>query len=335
MRNVLRVGVIGYGYWGPNLVRSFQDTPGCLVSAICDLEEQRLALAHSRHPHIRPTMDSSEIVGSPDIDLVVVATPISTHFGLTFAALSAGKHALVAKPLASKVEEAEELIALARQQNRMLLTDHTFLYTPAVRKMRELLLSGEIGEPYYYDSTRVNLGLVQSDVSVLWDLAAHDLSMLDFLFAQKPVSISARAVAHIGSRETVAYLFVRFAGSLVAHINVNWLAPRKVRLVFIGGSRKMIVYDDNEPSEKVKVYDRGVLLQGHTERSMLIEYRTGDMFAPQIGNVEALRLEAQHAVDCIRTGAEPMTGGDHALRVVRMLAAAELSLRHDGREIAL
>lgn len=331
---MLRVGAIGYGYWGPNVVRNFQDLPGATVVAVCELDERRRAAAQSRHPHLRATADAAELIAAADVDLVVVTTPVGTHFDLARAALMAGKHVLVAKPLARTVPEAEELVALAAESRRLLAVDHTFVYTSAIRRMRDLVVAGDIGEPYYYDSTRVNLGLVQSDVNVLWDLATHDLAILDFLFGREPVGVAARAVAHVGARETVAYLFLRFSGSLVAHVNVNWLAPRKVRTIFVGGSRRMIVYDDNDPSEKVKVYDKGVLLEGAVDRARaLVQYRTGDMFAPQVENVEALRVECQHLLDCVERGETPVTGGAHALRVVRWLAAAERSLAEGGREV--
>lgn len=329
------VGVIGYGYWGPNVVRNFQDLEGATVHAICDTNPQRNHAVRHRYPHVRVTADAAQLIADPSVDLVVVTTPISTHYELTRASLEASKHVFVAKPLATSEGEAQELIALAERKQRLLLVDHTFVYTPAVQKIRELVAS-ELGEPYYYDSTRISLGLIQHDVSVLWDLATHDMAILDYLFTQRPISVSARAVTHVGNQETVAYILVTFEGSLVAHINVNWLAPRKVRTVLIGGSKKMIVYDDNEPSEKVKVYDRGVLLKGQIERApTLVQYRTGDMFSPQVENREALAIECQHALDCIEKGTKPITGGAHALRVVRLLAAAERSLRSGGTDVRL
>ena len=333
---MIRVGVIGYGYWGPNLVRNFQETPGSTVEVVCDSDPARLAVAQKRYPHLRVTREAEELLRDSSVDLVAVMTPVTTHFALARAALEAGKHALVAKPLATSVEQAEELVTLAERQHRVVAVDHTFVYTPAAHKIREIIQSGELGEVYYFDSTRVNLGLIQNDVNVVWDLAAHDISLLDFLFREKPVSVAARAVSHVGSHETIAYLFVQFAGTLVAHMHVNWLAPQKIRMIFIGGSRKMIVYDDNEPSEKVKIYDRGVLLNSGADRhTTLVQYRTGDMLAPQIPTTEALRIECQHLLECIQQGTTPLTGGAHALNVVQLLVAAQQSIRQGGREVRL
>lgn len=333
---MIRVGVIGYGYWGPNIVRNFQDLSDARVVAVSDLDEQRLAVAVNRYPHLSVTQVARELIEDPELDLIVVTTPASTHYALAKQALETDHHVLVAKPLATTVEHAEELLETAVARSRVLAVDHTFVYNPAVGKIRELVRSGEIGEPYYYDSTRVNLGLIQNDANVLWDLATHDFSILDFVFAQRPVTVSARAFAHIGVHETVAYIFCRFEEDLVAHINVNWLAPTKVRLILVGGSRRMIVYDDNDPMEKVRVYDRGVLLDESIEREpVLVQYRTGDMFAPWIGSEEALRVECEHMIGCIERGCAPMTDGAHALRVVRLLEAAERSMRENGREIPL
>jgi len=331
-----RVGVIGYGYWGPNLVRNFQEAPEATVQVVCDKDPARLAVAQKRYPHLRLTRDAQDVFRDAAVDLVAVMTPISTHFDLAKAALEAGKHVLVAKPLTMSLDQAERLVALAEKHRRMLAVDHTFVYAPAVRTLREIVRRGDLGEIYYYDSTRVNLGLIQHDVNVIWDLAAHDVSILDFLFDDRPVSVAARGVSHVGAHETLAYLFVQFAGMLVAHIHVNWLAPQKVRMVLVGGSRKMIVYDDNEPSEKLKVYDRGVLLGKAVDRdTTLVQYRTGDMLAPQIPTTEALRIECEHLLDCIRQGTTPLTGGAHAVNVVRMLEAAQQSIRQGGQEVRL
>jgi len=333
---MIRVGVIGYGYWGPNLVRNFQENAGSTVEMVCDSDGARLAVAQKRYPHLRVVRAAQELVNDASVDLVAVMTPVSTHYNLAKVAIKAGKHVLVAKPLATTLAQAEELVDLAEKHRRVLAVDHTFVYTPAIRKIREIITTGGLGEVYYYDSTRVNLGLIQNDVNVIWDLAAHDISILDFLFSEKPVSLTARAVSHVGSHETIAYVFVQFAGSLVAHMHVNWLAPQKVRMIFIGGSQKMIVYDDDEPSEKVKVYDRGVLLDSATDRhTTLVQYRTGDMLAPQIPNTEALRIECQHLLECIEHGTTPITGGTHALNVVRLLEAAQRSIRQGGQEVRL
>ena len=331
---MIRVGVIGYGYWGPNIVRNFQENPHAHVEMVCDQNPARLNEARKRYPHLVVTPNPADLLKASTIDLLAITTPVTTHAELVRASIVAGKHVLVAKPLAKTAEQAEKLVALADRHHRILAVDHTFVYSPAVQKIQEIVAGGEMGEIYYYDSTRVNLGLIQSDVNVIWDLAAHDLSILDFIFRAKPVSISARAIPHVGTHETVAYLFIKFSDAMVAHLNVNWLAPRKVRTVYLGGSRKMIVYDDNEPSEKVKVYDRGALLtDGADRRTLLIQYRTGDMVAPQIPSTEALQIECQHLIGCIHKGVTPITGGIHAITIVRLLEAAEQSIREGSREV--
>lgn len=335
---MIKMAVIGYGYWGPNLVRNFMEVPGSRVVAVSDLRSDRLAQVHARFPTIRATTDYRELLADPTIDAVAIATPVSTHFGMALQALEAGKHVLVAKPLAATVEEAERLLDAAARRQRVLMVDHTFIYTPAVCKIRELVNGNLLGQLYYYDSVRVNLGLFQHDVNVLWDLAVHDLAIMDYVLKTLPCAVSATGMAHVpGQQEDVAYLTCFFEGSLIAHFHVNWLAPVKVRRTLIGGDRRMIVYDDLEPSEKVKVYDKGITLSNELEGmyQLLVGYRTGDMWAPQLSLIEALRVEAVHFLECIEQHREPLTDGQAGLRVVRILKGASLSLAQQGRPVEL
>lgn len=335
---MVRVGVIGYGYWGPNLVRNFFETSDRFaVTTVSDQDAARLAVAKSRYPSIATTLDATDIIQSPQTDAVAIATPVSTHFQLARQSLLAGKHVFVEKPLASTVREAEELVELAAARNLVLMVDHTFVYTGAVRKMRELVAAGVLGELYYYDSTRVNLGLFQHDVNVIWDLAVHDLSILDYVVAEQPCAVSATGVSHIpGKVENLAYVTMFFESSLMGHLNVNWLAPVKVRRTLLGGSKKMVVYDDVEPSEKIKIYDKGVDV-GETEDiyRRLISYRSGDVLAPQLDITEALRTEASEFADSIEQNRRPLTDGEAGLRVVRILAAATQSMQLRGRLITI
>jgi predicted dehydrogenase len=268
----------------------------------------------------------------------VIATPVSSHYELALAALRAGKHVLVEKPLAAKSDQARRLIDEAAARKLVLLVDHTFVYTDAVRKIRELIASGQLGEIYYYDAVRVNLGLFQHDVNVIWDLAIHDLSIMDYVLPEKPVAVSATGISHIpGQPENVAYITLFFSGAQIAHVHVNWLTPVKVRHTLIGGSEKMILYDDLEPSEKLKVYDKGISVTPRQEDvyKLLVSYRSGDMWAPRLDNTEALQTEAQHFIECIANGSQPDTDGLAGLRMVKMIEAAETSLRDRGRLIDL
>jgi predicted dehydrogenase len=335
---MIGIGVIGYGYWGPNLVRNFVEVPGASVLSVSDLNPKRLELVRSRYPTIETTTDLSELLSDPRIDAVAIATPISTHFDLALRALRAGKHVLVEKPLATTSEQALRLLEEATRRNLVLMVDHTFVYTGAVRKIKELVMSQRLGDIYYYDSARINLGLFQHDVNVLWDLAVHDLSIMDYVLGAQPRAVCATGVNHIsGEPANIAYLTLFFDGSLIAHIHVNWLSPVKVRRTLIGGSRNMIVYDDLEPSEKVKVYDRGIAVNNHTEKlyEMLIGYRTGDMWSPQLDTTEALRVEANHFVRCIEGSELPITDGQAGLRVVEILEAATQSMARRGRLVEL
>lgn len=337
---MIRIGVIGYGYWGPNLVRNCFEAPGVQVACVSDLRQDRLAMVSSRYPTVRTTRDSHELIQDPSIDAVAIATPVSTHYELALRALQEGKHVLVEKPLASDTDQVQHLMDVAQKRNRVLLVDHTFVYTGAVRKIRELVESGGLGEIYYYDSVRVNLGLFQHDVNVLWDLAVHDLSIMDYVLPFRPRAVSTTGLSHVpGGTENIAYLTLFFEGSQIAHIHANWLAPVKLRRTLIGASRKMIVYDDIEQSEKIKLYDKGITLNNHQNPEklyqMLVGYRTGDMLAPQIDGTEALRREIEHFLRCIQQQEEPITGGSAGLRVVEILQAASQSMAQRGRPVEL
>ena len=335
---MIRVGIVGYGYWGPNLVRNFSDAPNTVVTAVSDMSQDRLSVVARRYPGVQTTTRVEELLDNPAVDAVAIATPVSTHFDLGMMALRAGKHVLIEKPMTTTSEQGIALIDEAERRNLVLMVDHTFVYTGAVRKIRELISSGRIGEPYYYDSARVNLGLFQHDVDVIWDLAVHDLSIMDYVLNARPCAVAATGMSHVAGRpENIAYLTAFFEKNLIAHINVNWLSPVKIRRTLIGGSKQMIVYDDMEPSEKVKVYDKGITITNGPESvyKMLIGYRTGDMYAPQFDMGEALRLEAQHFGECIENGKQPLTDGYAGLRVVQMLEAATQSMKKQGALVEL
>lgn len=334
---MLRVGVIGYGYWGPNLVRNFQESDVSCVTMVSDLDEARLDLVRTRYPSVRTTVEHRALITSDSVDAVVIATPVHTHFDLAMSALKAGKHAFVEKPLTQTSDQARELIAEAQARGLVLLVDHTFVYTGAVRKLRELVTSGELGDIYYYDSKRVNLGLFQPDVNVIWDLAVHDLAIMAYVFQQQPIAVSATGISHVrGKPANVAYLSVYFETQMMAHVNVSWLSPVKLRQTLVGGDRKMVVYDDLEPSEKIKVYDKGIELTSRESiYETLVGYRTGDMWAPKLDATEALSREARHFVDCVENGVAPESGGEAGLYVVRILEAATTSMEGRGAPVEL
>lgn len=335
---MLDIAVVGHGYWGPNIVRNFMHIPTSQVRTVCDLDADKLNSIQSLYPGVHTTTNYQELLDDAELDAIAIVTPVSTHFKLVDAAIEAGKHILVTKPLTNSSEEARALIEKAQAKKLVLMVDHTFVYTGAVRKMQELILANELGEIYYYDSTRVNLGLFQHDVNVLWDLAVHDLTIMDYVLDQRPTGVAATGVNHVpGEPENVAYLTVFFENSLIAHINVNWLAPVKVRQTLIGGSERMIVYNDLEPSEKIRVYDRGV--EYHTDPEniyeMLISYRSGDMWSPHLDPTEALRTEALHFIECVEHGKTPVTDGEAGYRVVKILEAADKSMAANGQLVEL
>ena len=335
---MIGVGVIGYGYWGPNLVRNFMGAQGSAVVAVCDLREERLSPLRKIYPTLRTSNNTAELIQDRAVDAVVIATPVSSHFELAMAALRAGKHVLVEKPLASNSDQARKLIDEAGARKLVLMVDHTFVYTEAVRKIRELIASNALGQIYYYDAVRVNLGLFQHDVNVIWDLAIHDLSIMDYVLPSRPVAVSATGISHVpGQPENVAYITLFFPDTQIAHVHVNWLTPVKVRHTLIGGSEKMILYDDLEPSEKVKVYDKGITVTPGPEAvyKMLVSYRSGDMWAPRLDNTEALHTEALHFINCVENGRQPETDGQAGLRMVSMMEAAERSLRGRGELVEI
>ncbi|HEX5705393.1 MAG TPA: Gfo/Idh/MocA family oxidoreductase [Pyrinomonadaceae bacterium] len=329
------IGVIGCGYWGPNLLRNFAENEAAHLRWICDPDEARLNAMGRRYPAARTTTDYQKLLADRELDAVAVVTPVGTHYPITKAALLAGKHVLVEKPLTSTAREAEELIALAEQNRLTLMVDHTFVYTGAVRKMKEILKSGELGDLLYFDSVRINLGLFQRDINVLWDLAPHDLSIMDYLIERQPIGVSALGSCHIEPGiENIAYLVMKFADDFIAHFHFNWLAPVKIRRTLIAGARKMILYDDIEPTEKVRVYDKGVTANRVGDREAdyqtLVSYRTGDVWAPKLDATEALHHVVAEFLDSIHSARRPLTDGEAGLRVVRILEAAQESIKQDG-----
>ena len=327
----MNFGVIGYGYWGPNVVRNLTSLDGSQVLAIAEMSAAARKRAQKAHPGITVTADASEVMASPDIDAVAVITPVWTHYELAKAALENGKHVFVEKPFTSNTEQGEKLIELARRKNLKIMVDHTFLFTGAVRKISQLLDDDALGKLYYYDSTRVNLGLFQHDINVLWDLAPHDLSIMDYVIKTTPEAIVATGEKHLNCHEDVAYMTVYFPEKVIAHINVNWLSPVKVRTTLIGGEKRMLVWNDLEADEKVKVYDKGVNITNREGvYDLLVSYRSGDMWSPQLEQVEALRQELTYFVDCISNNKEPFNDGCAGLRVVKMLEAASESLSKRG-----
>src|SRR5437773_4152039 len=333
---MMRIGVIGYGYWGPNIVRNFHTHEGSEVALVCDKNAKAAERLRKAHPSIPFTTDPMDILTSPRIDAVAVVTPVWTHFELAKAALENGKHVFVEKPFTCSVAQGEELIELADRKNLQIMVDHTFLFTGAVRKIRQLVEEGALGDLYYYDSLRVNLGLFQHDINVIWDLAPHDLSIMDYLIKETPEAIVATGQTHLNGFEDVAFITLYFPNKVIAHINVNWLSPVKVRTTLIGGEKKMLVWNDLEADEKIKIYDRGVQITNRQGLyDLLVNYRSGDMWAPQLEQVEALRQELAYLVDCISNDQTPMNDGSAGLRVVKMLEAASESLHKRGALVYL
>ena len=332
----MKFGVIGYGYWGPNVVRNLVSLEDCQVLAIAEMSPAARERAQKAYPGINVTPDASDVYLSAEIDAVAVVTPVWTHYELAKAALVNGKHVFVEKPFTSNAAQAEELINLAQKKNLKIMVDHTFLFTGAVKKIWKLLEEGTLGKLYYYDATRVNLGLFQHDINVLWDLAPHDLSIMDYLIKTGPEAIVATGQKHLNGHEDVAYMTLYFPEKVIAHINVNWLSPVKVRTTLIGGERRMLVWNDLEADEKIKVYDRGVdITSREGVYELLVNYRSGDMWAPQLEQAEALRQELSYFVDCISSGQEPLNNGCAGLRVVKMLEAATESLNKRGALVYL
>src|ERR1051326_6368694 len=335
-RDVVKFGVIGYGYWGPNVVRNLDQLDKADVLALCDLSAAAREKAQKAYPHIEISSDPTELLSSTEIDAIAVVTPVWTHYELAKAALENGKHVFVEKPFTSNTAQAEELIELAAKKNLKIMVDHTFLFTGAVRKIRQLLDENALGKLYYYDSTRVNLGLFQHDVNVIWDLAPHDLSIMDHLIQQRPEAIVATGQCHLNGFEDIAFITVYFPDNVIAHINVNWLSPVKVRTTLIGGEKKMLVWNDQAADEQVKVYDKGVSVTSREGMyNLLVNYRSGDMWAPRLERAEALTHELAYFVDCIIKNETPMNDGHAGTRVVKMLEASTQSLRQRGKMVYL
>ncbi len=333
---MIKIGVIGYGYWGPNLVRTFAEAQHGTVVAVSDLDPKKLAQVNKRYPAVKTTNNFQDLLRDPEIDAVAIATPVSTHFEFGMAALKAGKHLWLEKPMTETSLQARKLVDEAAKRNLTLFVDHTFVYTGAVRKMGDVIRSGDLGRVYYYDSIRVNLGLFQRDVNVISDLAVHDFSILDYLLGEHPVAISASGINHFpGTPENLAYITLFYDSGTIAHVNVSWLAPVKVRQILLGGSKKMITYDDLEPSEKVKIYDKGISFTEDPKQiqEMRVGYRTGDMMAPKLDGTEALRLAGDHFIDCIINKKTPQTDGSLGLRVVELIEAATSSMRGRGETV--
>ncbi len=333
---MLRIGVIGYGYWGPNIVRNFNAIDGATVISLCDLNEAALGKARKLYPSLTASTDVQAVLSSKDIDAVAIITPVYTHYELAKMALQNGKHVFVEKPFTSTVAQAEELVELAGKKKLQIMVDHTFLFTGAVRKIKQLIDEGQLGKLYYYDSMRVNLGLFQHDVNVVWDLAPHDFAIMDYVVPEKPLALSATGEVHYNGFEDVAYVTVYCDNSVIAHFNVNWLSPVKVRNTLIGGDKKMLVWNDLEADEKVKIYDKGVdIMTRESVYDLLVSYRSGDAWVPRIAQIEALKAEAEYFVDCVQNNKAPINDGISGLRVVKMLEATNASIKNKGRLIEL
>lgn len=332
---MVRIGIIGYGYWGPNLVRNFSQLAEARVVFVCDKNASRLESVKQFYPHIQTATDYSQIIKSSDIDAVCVATPLDTHYQIAKEVLLSGKHVLVEKPFASSVKEAEELTEIAQSKNLTLMVDHTFIYTGAISKIKDLIDRGELGKIYYFDSERINLGLLRSDANVIWDLATHDISIINYLFHdQKPISVSATGSSHVlNKKEEMAHITLRHEGGLISHIHVSWLSPVKLRKILVGGDKKMVLYDDVEPVEKIRIYDKGIDINPEQITAFNPLYRGGDIVIPKIDQSEALKKLSEHFVDCIKNKKTPLTNGQQGVEVLRILEAIEKSLDLNGQLI--
>jgi predicted dehydrogenase len=338
--SMVGIGVVGCGYWGPNLIRNFSKVLGCRLVAVADADPCKLETIERLYPTVRTSRTAQTLFDDARIDAVAIATPISTHYALAKQALQQGKHILIEKPMTATVAQSEELIELAERNHRVLMVDHTFIYTGAVRKIRHLIESGELGEIYYYDSVRVNLGLFQHDMNVLWDLAPHDFAIMSYLLGKDSVGVSAIGTSPVRwdgwSQESISYVSVELEHGPLAHFHLNWLSPVKVRRTLIGGSRKMVIYDHLDPDNQVKIFDKGIEIVNTRKRyEALVQYRTGDMTAPKIDQTEALEIACRHFVDCVNTEQRPITDGYAGLRVVQLLEASQRSLESQGEWVSL
>ncbi len=333
----IKVGVIGCGYWGPNLIRNLNENPDTDVVYACDLDKGKLERIKLRYPNIDTSMDYKDLLRDDRIDAVAIATPVFTHYAIAYEAIERGKHVLIEKPFTSNVREAESLVDLASQKGVILFVDHTYLYTGEIKRIKELVNSGDIGDLYYLDAVRINLGLFQQDINVIWDLAPHDISIIDHIFGEDPVSVSANGTSHTSSGiEDVAFVTLKFQGSFIAHLHINWLSPVKIRKIILGGSKKMVVFDDLDTGSKLKIYDKGIMFARVNEKvsyTNRIQYRIGDMHAPHIESVEALQVMIRHFAECVKKKKRPLSDGVAGLRIVRILEATEKSLRKGGIKI--
>lgn len=333
---MIRIGVIGYGYWGPNLVRNFNGVEGVNLVSVCDKNPDSLKKVQNVYPYVETISDCNELLTSTTVDAVAIATPVFTHYELTKKALENGKHVFVEKPFTASVREAEELVELADKKNLTIMVDHTFLFTGAVQKIKELIDDDVLGKLYYFDSMRVNLGLFQHDINVIWDLAPHDFSIMDYVVDQSPLAVAATGSSHFNGKENIAFITVYFSNSLIGHFNVNWMSPVKVRSTLIGGDKKMLVWNDLDADEKIKIYDKGVEVTNRESiYDLLVSYRSGDVWIPRINQTEALKLEAEHFVDCITNNKIPINDGTAGLRVVKILEATDKSLKMRGATVTL
>jgi len=333
---VINIGLFGYGYWGPNLVRNFINV-GANVKYIADISSHRLSIAKSLYPAITTTLNSDDIFNDNSIDAVVIALPVSLHYEIAKKALNAGKHVLVEKPMTDSVDTSEELIELAQRKKKILMCDHTFLYTGAVKKIKQLINEKQLGNLQYFDSVRINLGLFQSDVNVIWDLAPHDISILSYLYNDKPCGVTATGISHMNNNiENLAYLTIYYNSGFIAHVNVSWISPVKIRKILIGGEQRMIVYDDIEPTEKVKIYDSGYKMISYEEQNKYkMDYRTGDILIPKLETTEALKGMAEDFIKAIVNSSIPISNAELGLNIVKILNASEKSIKNNGRYIEL
>jgi len=329
---MIRIGVIGCGYWGPNLIRNFTKVRDCEIVAVADNRPERLEAVRFLNPGMKLTTMAEELIESSSIDAVVIATPVSTHFELARTCIQNYKHVWIEKPMTVTASEARELVRLAEENACVLMVDHTFIYSGAVRKLREIIDSGELGDIYYFDSVRLNFGLFRQDVNVLWDLGPHDFSLLTYLLGRKPIHVSAlgsRPVRWTGwNQESIAYVTVELEGNILAHFHLNWLSPIKLRRTLIGGSRKMVMYDHLDCENQIKVFDKGVdVIENEDRRKLLMKYRTGDLWIPKVDQTEALETASKHFIECIQKLLRPITDGYAGLRVVELLESAERSMK--------
>ncbi|HEY3423785.1 MAG TPA: Gfo/Idh/MocA family oxidoreductase [Negativicutes bacterium] len=337
---MLKMGVIGYGYWGPNIVRNFSSIQGASVVTVSDLDQAALSKVKNQYPAMSVSQDYNDIIKSPDIDAVAIITPVSSHYSIAKNALRNGKHVFIEKPFVASSAQAEELIELAEKNNLTIMVDHTFLFSGAVKKIKQLIEEDVLGELYYFDSIRINLGLFQKDVNVVWDLAPHDLSIMQHLIGKEPVAVAVTGISHFNDDiENVAYITVYFSGNLIAHFNISWISPVKIRTTLIGGHKKMVVWNDLVADEKIRVYDRGIENGNSITREKIntlrTSYRIGDMWSPQVKEVEALKTEAEYFVECIEGNKRPINDGVAGLKIVRMLEASVKSLKMGGEVVYL